>query len=412
MVKERKKFISLILLLVLVMLAVMVAGTSVSRYVFENEDNITGSFTNLYFSHDGENSSAIMYSTSRQGESGDEEIYQGYLSLNTFNYLAGVENAVSSRHIKFRVSGLVEDTTPNDNVADGNYVQDETSGTYYFTDMWGVRTELDTQIVENSQKYTVTPVRSDGSYYTKEDNTATDIFNSGKGVQVDGEGNVTLAFGSSVTESAPDPVSDTRHDMIELVRGGGEFSVPETIYIVIEIVEPYRELMFFTIQASQRLIAVSTDVFGGAPSSQYFGYDQVAVNIQTARSFDTTIDGSNQILSSCPVRITLTWSGTGSGVIFDTDRYITETEKNLERLETLPTDDNPQAWRYGWHVATEGGNTVVTLYLPQGSDTDLYFYVPAGFSCTITASFVNESGALLSYKEIAGAAENGLVVSI
>ena len=89
---KKNKLISLILLLVLALLAALVAGTSVSRYVFDRDDTLQGSFTNLYFSHNGEGATAIMQ---EQGES-----YVGYISLTAFNSKSG---NISARHIQKRM---------------------------------------------------------------------------------------------------------------------------------------------------------------------------------------------------------------------------------------------------------------------------------------------------------------------
>ena len=91
------------MLLILALLAAVVAGTSVSRYVFDHEDNISGSFTTLYFSHNGEGATAIM---EKQGE---VDSYIGYISLTAFNHTGG---HVSARQIKYNVRALKSAAVP------------------------------------------------------------------------------------------------------------------------------------------------------------------------------------------------------------------------------------------------------------------------------------------------------------
>ena len=77
-IDKRTKITSLIMLLIAAVLAAIVAGTSFSRYVFDSEDNIVGSFTNLYFSHNGQGTTVLMEQT--------DEGYEGYISLSAFNW--------------------------------------------------------------------------------------------------------------------------------------------------------------------------------------------------------------------------------------------------------------------------------------------------------------------------------------
>ena len=98
------------MLLILALLAAVVAGTSVSRYVFDHEDNISGSFTTLYFSHNGEGATAIM---EKQGDNS----YIGYISLTAFNHTGG---HVSARQIMYNVRAL-----ESGDVKEGNTIEDE-----------------------------------------------------------------------------------------------------------------------------------------------------------------------------------------------------------------------------------------------------------------------------------------------
>ena len=117
--------------------------------------------------------------------------------------------------------------------------------------------------------------------------------------------------------------------------------------------------------------------------------------------------------SSKPAKVVLTWTATGStSVIFDEGRFFADTEGNFTQLENDYTSGAD--WQNGWHVVTsEDAKTVtITLYLPQATDINLYFYVPESYTCRISASFYDATTPddINPYTEIAGAT-NGTVVS-
>lgn len=404
-IDKRTKITSLIMLLIAAVLAAIVAGTSFSRYVFDSEDNIVGSFTNLYFSHNGQGTTVLMEQT--------DEGYEGYISLSAFNWqVIEGEQQTSARHIQYKVRALTQNEITNG-----------------LHDMWETEIPLENDTAkENSSKYKqVTP---DYSYDASEDTNSDGIitvgnFDDGQGYQVTSGGVVTLAFGSDAGDG--DPVQDTRTDMIKIVRNGSDFSTAEEFYIVVEIVSPYNQIMVFTVNASTRLISVAaTDI--NNPDS-HFGYDEVALNIKTARNYVYSYDRVNEddnttesisVNSSKPAKVVLTWTTTGStSVIFDEGRFFADTEGNFTQLQN---DYNSGAdWQNGWYVVTskDGKTVTLTLYLPQATDINLYFYVPESYTCKISASFydnvADSDGTAATntdypYTEIAGAT-NGTVVS-
>lgn len=394
-IDKRTKITSLIMLLIAAVLAAIVAGTSFSRYVFDSEDNIVGSFTNLYFSHNGQGTTVLMEQT--------DEGYEGYISLSAFNWqVIEGEQETSARHIQYKVRALTQNEIMNG-----------------LHDMWETEIPLENDTAkENSSKYKqVTP---DYSYDASEDTNSDGIitvgnFDDGQGYQVTSGGVVTLAFGSDAGDG--DPVQDTRTDMIKIVRNGSDFSTAEEFYIVVEIVSPYNQIMVFTVNASTRLISVAaTDI--NNPDS-HFGYDEVALNIKTARDYVYSYNNVS-VNSSKPAKVVLTWTTTGStSVIFDEGRFFADTEGNFTQLENDYTSGAD--WQIGWYVETsEDGKTVtLTLYLPQATDINLYFYVPESYTCKISAWFydnvADSDGTAATntdypYTEIAGAT-NGTVVS-
>ena len=380
---KKTRTTSLILILVVALLAAIVAGTSVSRYVFDSNDNIVGNFTNLYFSHNGDGTTAIM----EEETTGD---YVGYISLTAFNYETDSNGTthVTPRQIQYRFVGIGTIGLNTDNT---------------FTDDWGTVYQLtNSAAVAASTYYTVEPVGESGSVISE---------------------NLELG-GQTTTDAAGEEVgvqaSDT--NMIKITRSAsaGALTDTETFYIIIEITSPYQEYAFFEVDASTSLIAVANS--GTNSNDTYFGYNQIALNIQTAREYGYTTDNNVQVDSSLPAMVTLTWTSQ-TAVIFDYDRLITDTEGNFTSLAAgdIPSTDGGSftgTWPSsgGWYAVsttttTDGtttATTTVTLFLPQASNLNLYFYVPESYTCTIAAWFYDNNNStsangIYSYTEIAGA---------
>lgn len=391
---KKTRTTSLILLLVVALLAAIVAGTSVSRYVFDSNDNIVGNFTNLYFSHNGDGTTAIMEEETTSGN------YVGYISLTAFNYETDSNGTthVTPRQIQYRFVGI------------GDIVNfDRENNT--FTDDWGTTYQLDGEFVANSYNYSFVPVDESG----------------GNGYDTSASGGEPYdrcsLGGETTTDAAGEEVgvqaSDT--NMIKITRNAdaGDLTDTETFYIIIEITSPYQEYAFFEVDASTSLIAVANS--GTNSNDTYFGYDQLTLNIQTAREYGYTTDNNVQVDSSLPAMVTLTWTTTTStAVIFDYDRLITDTEGNFTALTSVLTSPSTDGGSFtgtwpssgGWYaVSTTDGTTAtttVTLFLPQASNLNLYFYVPESYTCTIAAWFYDNNtdtvaNGIYSYTEIAGA---------
>ena len=399
---KKTRTTSLILILVVALLAAIVAGTSVSRYVFDSNDNIVGNFTNLYFSHNGDGTTAIMEEETTGGD------YVGYISLTAFNYETDSNGTthVTPRQIQYRFVGI------------GDIVGfDENTNT--FTDDWGTTYQLDGAVVANSDNYSFEPVDESG----------------GNGYDTSASGGEPYdrcsLGGETTTDAAGEEVgvqaSDT--NMIKITRNAdvGDLTDTETFYIIIEITSPYQEYAFFEVDASTSLIAVANS--GTNSNDNYFGYDQLTLNIQTAREYGYTTDNNVQVDSSLPAMVTLTWTSQ-TAVIFDYDRLITDTEGNFTALTSVLTPPSTDGGSFtgnwpssgGWYAVsttttTDGtttATTTVTLFLPQASNLNLYFYVPESYTCTIAAWFAVPDGDnaynVYSYTEIAGA-DNDRVVA-
>lgn len=396
---KKTRTTSLILLLVVALLAAIVAGTSVSRYVFDSNDNIVGNFTNLYFSHNGDGTTAIMEEETTGGD------YVGYISLTAFNYETDSNGTthVTPRQIQYRFVGIETIGLNTDNT---------------FTDDWGTVYQLtNSAAVAASTYYTVEPVgESGGNGYDTSASGGEPYDRCSLGGQT-----TTDAAGEEVGVQA----SDT--NMIKITRSAsaGALSDTETFYIIIEITSPYQEYAFFEVDASTSLIAVANS--GTNSNDNYFGYDQLTLNIQTAREYGYTTDNNVQVDSSLPAMVTLTWTSQ-TAVIFDYDRLITDTEGNFTSLAAgdIPSTDGGSftgTWPSsgGWYAVsttttTEGtttATTTVTLFLPQASNLNLYFYVPESYTCTIAAWFAVPDGDnaynVYSYTEIAGADDDRVV---
>lgn len=382
---KKTRTTSLILLLVVALLAAIVAGTSVSRYVFDSNDNIVGNFTNLYFSHNGDGTTAIMEEETTGGD------YVGYISLTAFNYETDSNGTthVTPRQIQYRFVGIETIGLNTDNT---------------FTDDWGTVYQLtNSAAVAASTYYTVEPVDESGSVISE---------------------NLSLG-GQTTTDAAGEEVgvqaSDT--NMIKITRNAdaGDLTDTETFYIIIEITSPYQEYAFFEVDASTSLIAVANS--GTTSNDTYFGYNQLTLNIQTAREYGYTTESSVDVDSSLPAMVTLTWTSQ-TAVIFDYDRLITDTEGNFTALTSVLTPPSTDGGSFtgtwpssgGWYAVsatttTDGtttATTTVTLFLPQASNLNLYFYVPESYTCKIAAWFYDNNNStsangIYSYTEIAGA---------
>lgn len=382
---KKTRTTSLILLLVVALLAAIVAGTSVSRYVFDSNDNIVGNFTNLYFSHNGDGTTAIMEEETTGGD------YVGYISLTAFNYETDSNGTthVTPRQIQYRFVEIGTIGLNTDNT---------------FTDDWGTVYQLtNSAAVAASTYYTVEPVDESGSVISE---------------------NLSLG-GQTTTDAAGEEVgvqaSDT--NMIKITRNAdaGDLTDTETFYIIIEITSPYQEYAFFEVDASTSLIAVANS--GTNSNDTYFGYDQLTLNIQTAREYGYTTESSVDVDSSLPAMVTLTWTSQ-TAVIFDYDRLITDTEGNFTALTNVLTPPSTDGGSFtgtwpssgGWYAVsatttTDGTTTAittVTLFLPQASNLNLYFYVPESYTCTIAAWFYDNNtdtvaNGIYTYTEIAGA---------
>ncbi len=387
---KKTRTTSLILILVVALLAAIVAGTSVSRYVFDSNDNIVGNFTNLYFSHNGDGTTAIMEDETTGGD------YVGYISLTAFNYETDSNGTthVTPRQIQYRFVGIETIGLNTDNT---------------FTDDWGTVYQLtNSAAVAASTYYTFEPVDESGSVISE---------------------NLSLG-GQTTTDAAGEEVgvqaSDT--NMIKITRNAyaGDLTDTETFYIIIEITSPYQEYAFFEVDASTSLIAVANS--GTNSNDTYFGYDQLTLNIQTAREYGYTTESSVDVDSSLPAMVTLTWTSQ-TAVIFDSDRLITDTEGNFTALTSVLTPPSTDGGSFtgtwpssgGWYAVsttttTEGtttATTTVTLFLPQASNLNLYFYVPESYTCKIAAWFAVPDGDnaynVYSYTEIAGADNDRIV---
>lgn len=360
--KRKSKVLSLILLLVLALLTAIAAGTSVSRYVFREQDQITGSFTDLYFSHDGQGRVVLM----EPGSSSENSNYVGYFTFTANNFEG---DNVTPRNIEYT---LRLPTTAELNAG-------------AIKDTWGTEQQLsDAAISGNTKKYEL-------AYYD------------------DGVNFSTIAAIPDGENFLP----NSHSDMFTLTRNAdGERLEGETIYLIAEITYPYQELHLFTVNTSTNLLTVSATPVRDPET--HFSYTQYWVNVQTARSFENAVEG---VYTDSPVKVVLTWAA-DAPVIFDSGRFAAATAGNMEYEK--PYNDGELWEKYLWFAVSEekdGSYTnTVTLYLPQGSDARLYFYVYGqnSFSLTAQAWFQTETGGTYGaeqYYNIAGAdAKTGIVI--
>ena len=91
---KREKRYKIVALAMAFALFVALACTSLSKFVFRQEDYIVGSYTDFVISHDGEGQTAVLQSI----EDTEGYNYEGYIALSVSNF---TENKFSKRDVEF-----------------------------------------------------------------------------------------------------------------------------------------------------------------------------------------------------------------------------------------------------------------------------------------------------------------------
>lgn len=252
-VKNKQLFI-LVGALVLVLIF---AGVTVSKYVFTDEKHIVGVYTDFVLSHDGDGQTAVI----RDGADGSV----GYIAVNVGNFN---DEKISKRNVRFM---LREPTTAE--IEKGSV-----------SDAWGNAFSLD----KDSDKYTVKIVDDQGNEYTEEQLK-------------------TIAFLTANERSY-------KTFLLKITRkaDAGDFAADsvEKLSIILETSEPYKDMKVFTINATQARLSA------GVASTTYQGYTEKIVNLKSAIDFVK----NSAVVEGAKYKATITISLEGD-VIFDAYRF-------------------------------------------------------------------------------------------
>lgn len=261
-----------IVLFAALVLALVFAGTSLSRFVFEENDTISGGYTNFILAHNGEGQTAILQSRMQEDGSSTDVAYI-LVDFSNFEVDSSGELAISQRDIKYSLR------TPNE--------EEWSAG---ITDAWGEKVMEASELqATQSENYTVSlandagePIDDDSPEYAER---------------------TTLE----------EKVADTNSVLLRIERtGGGQLAadVYETLTIVLETEEPYIDRRAFNISVTASLISL-----GSLVSDEYFGFNAYRVSVRTAADFT---DEKQYNKADYGAELTFTANG---GLIFDAARF-------------------------------------------------------------------------------------------
>ena len=285
-----------IVLFAALVLALVFAGTSLSRFVFEENDTISGSYTNFILTHNGEGQTAILQSRMQAG-SGSTNVAYILVDFSNFEVDASGEHSVAQRKIQYSLR-----TPTADEMQNGIY------------DAWGevVMTASELQATQ-SENYTVSlandagePIDDDSPEYAER---------------------TTLAG----------KVQDTNSVLLRIERTEGETLAPgvyETLTIVLETQEPYIDRRVFNISVTASLISL-----GSLVSDEYFGFNAYRVSLRTAADFT-----DEPLHNSTAYGAALTFTANG-GLLFDAARFA-DAYPNIEVEVTPALGENGYSYTF------------------------------------------------------------------
>lgn len=278
--------------------------------------------------------------------------YLGYISLTVSNdEIADGVQLVSSRKLTYSIR------TPS-----ADEINEE-----QLTDAWGETFPLTEKAISSSAKYSVS--FADGVAEEQE-------------------------LGADVTEG--DPVRSSRTYIVEVRRDGSAFTDDIEIFdVIIEIKSPYVAYRIFRVNASTSLVSIN------AETAEHFGFESVFINLKTATTYAFMPEGETYTFLH-PAKVELTWN---AAVSFDKERFKESVSGSL-----VPVS---QPYRIGYELTEGGAEESLVLYLPQGANLNLYFYVPQGYVIKAAAWFSPDGTENNQYRydEIAGVRADGVVQS-
>ena len=261
-----------IVLFAALVLALVFAGTSLSRFVFEENDTISGSYTNFILTHNGEGQTAILQSRMQAG-SGSTNVAYILVDFSNFEVDASGEHSVAQREIQYSLR-----TPTADEMQNGIY------------DAWGEvgMTASELQATQ-SENYSVSLANDAGEPLDDD--------------------SLEYAELTTLAEKA----EDTNSVLLRIERTKGETLAPgvyETLTIVLETQEPYIDRRVFNISVTASLISL-----GSLVSDEYFGFNAYRVSVRTAADFT-----DEPLHNGAAYGAALTFTANG-GLIFDAARF-------------------------------------------------------------------------------------------
>lgn len=340
------KRINLILLLAAAVLALVFAGTSLSRFVFEENDRIRGSYTNFILEHDGEGQTAIL-----QDDAVEEGRSVAFLLVNIRNYEeGGGDESVSARAITYSIR-----------------TASEAEAKQGIMNAWG-----DVVLPAGS----VYAGETDERQYTL---AVADDAGNPLDQNSDEYKNLT-SLGDPDTDIETPPGPQERSVQLRLERTGNALQdgATETLTVVLETDSPYKDVRAFNVTVTSGLISAST------ATDEYFGFVQKQVNVRTSADYA----GAGAPVNGAGYGAELAVSVSGNAV-FDLARFQAE----YPSVECIMTSDG-----------AADGIRVYTVKLRPGSDVNFNFYtVGDGYTVTLTArvngktSYQDELGNTVEY---------------
>lgn len=335
------KRINLILLLAAAVLALVFAGTSLSRFVFEENDRIQGSYTNFILEHDGEGQTAIL-----QDRDGGKA---AFLLVNIRNFEEGGE-AVSARAITYTIRTASEAEAKN-----------------------GIKNAWGDVVLPAGSVYAG---ETDERQYTL---AVADDAGNPLDQNSDEYKNLT-SLGDPETDIETPPGPQERSVQLRLERTGNALQdgATETLTVVLETDSPYKDVRAFNVTVTSGLISAST------ATDEYFGFVQKQVNVRTSADYA----GAGAPVNGAGYGAELAVSVSGNAV-FDLARFQAE----YPSVECSMTSDG-----------AADGIRVYTVKLRPGSDVNFNFYtVGDGYTVTLSAtvngktSYQDELGNTVEY---------------
>ena len=315
---RNKLIIIACLVFTIVFIQLMITPT-ISRLRNVHNDEVRGYYTALHLSHDAEGKVVAVEEVNK------DDVFDGYVGSFSFTINNFDNSGITQRDISYKI-----------------YTKEilQEDGEYYVTGVWGRKIPIKPDTV----KYTINIV-GEGSTSA----TATE--------------KELISYATTDPNATPVGASNTHMIQIKRNASAGEWvddDENEEITIVIELNEPYHEIIVANISVSPRLIVYSLGKVEKLHTEAY------RLHIQTASSFKQISNNDNSYLTDA-FRVVLKWND----LLFDNTFN--------EILKHISSASNPDSMRIDrpYLIVPNIITTQKTLqmYIPAGSDFYIDFYL-------------------------------------